>query len=104
MKRLLPDIDPAELKERLAKGEHLNLLDVREQLEYFTYNIGGQLVPLGNLLNGSEEADYNKDEEIIVICQRGIRSETACKQLTLAGFEKVRNLKGGLIAYRRIND
>lgn len=102
MKRLLNDITAAELKQRLENKESVALLDVREQLEYFTYNIGGDNVPLGNLLKGIDDLDYNKEEEIVVICQRGIRSETACKQLALAGFTKVRNLSGGLLAYRRI--
>jgi len=102
MKRLLNDITAAELKQRIENKESIALLDVREQLEYFTYNIGGDNLPLGNLLKGIDDLDYNKEEEIVVICQRGIRSETACKQLTLAGFTKVRNLSGGLLAYRRI--
>ncbi|WP_207531632.1 rhodanese-like domain-containing protein [Desertivirga arenae] len=102
MERQLSDIAPAELKERLQQGEDLKLLDVREQLEYFTYNIGGDNLPLGNLLRDIDDLEYSRDEEIVVICQRGIRSETACKQLSLAGFTKVRNLTGGLLAYRRI--
>lgn len=104
MERLLSDINVTELKERLDRGEALNILDVREQLEYYTYNVGGKLLPLGALLSGDEDCPFDRSDEIIVVCQRGIRSETACRQLVLAGFGKVRNLAGGLLAYRRISE
>jgi rhodanese-related sulfurtransferase len=104
MERLLSDINVDELKLRLNEGEQLNILDVREVLEYHTYNVGGKLLPLGALLSGTEECPFDKTDEIIVVCQRGIRSETACRQLVQTGFEKVRNLAGGLLAYRRISE
>ena len=104
MKTQLSDITATELKEKLAKGEEIRLLDVREPIEFHTYNIGGQNLPLGTLSNTLDDLTYNKEEEIIVICQRGIRSETARRILAAAGYSKVYNLTGGLLAYRRITE
>jgi rhodanese-related sulfurtransferase len=104
MKHPLSDISAAELKEKLGKGEDIHLLDVREQLEFHTYNIGGQNLPLGNLSRSLEDLDYNKDDEIVVICQRGLRSETGRRILAAAGYTRVYNLEGGLLAYRRITE
>lgn len=103
MEHPLNDISAAELKERITTDK-LQILDVREQLEYFTYNIGGQNLPLGDLPERIKSFGYNKDEEIVVICQRGIRSETARRILAASGFTNVRNLTGGLLAYRKITE
>lgn len=97
------DISAEELKEKLSKGTPLHLIDVREQLEYHTFNIGGQNIPLGALPASLEDLDYETDGEIVVICQRGIRSETARRLLVSAGYKNVKNLTGGLLAYRRVS-
>ncbi len=104
MKTPLNDISAAELMVKLANGENVHLLDVREPIEFHTYNIGGQNLPLGILSNSLDDLAYNKEEEIVVICQRGIRSETGRRILAAAGYSKVYNLTGGLLAYRRITE
>ncbi|MBC8052792.1 MAG: rhodanese-like domain-containing protein [Sphingobacteriaceae bacterium] len=96
------DISAAELKEKLSESNSLYLIDVREELEFHTFNIGGENIPLGTLSKGLGELEYNKNDEIVVICQRGIRSETARRLLVSAGYKNVKNLSGGLLAYRRI--
>lgn len=96
------DITATELKEKIIQGIPVHLLDVREQLEYHTFNIGGENIPLGLLSQTLHNLNYPKEEEIVVICQRGIRSETACRLLFSAGFKNVKNLTGGLLAYRRV--
>ncbi len=98
------DISAIELKEKIVSNEHIYLIDVREELEYHTYNIGGQNIPIGKLPQLIEDLDLEKSDEIIVICQRGIRSTTAQKILETAGFTNIRNLQGGIQAYRRINN
>jgi adenylyltransferase/sulfurtransferase len=95
-------IDAKELTERLQNGEELNLLDVREELEYLTFNIGGKNLPVSRLLTALNELSYNKNDEVIVICTVGKRSETACNLLTENGYKNVRNLAGGLIALQKI--
>jgi len=95
------DITAAELKERLQQGETLNLVDVRDELEYHTFNIGGLNIPLGRLATEVNEYDWNKHDEIIVICKIGMRSKTGKLILQQNGYTNVKNLKGGLIALQK---
>ncbi|MEO8794243.1 MAG: rhodanese-like domain-containing protein [Daejeonella sp.] len=95
------NITAGELKAKLSNSESVKILDVREELEFHTFNIGGENIPLGILLREIEDLDYTKEEEIIVVCQRGLRSETARRALASHGFANVKNLSGGLLAWRR---
>lgn len=95
-------ITSKELFERLQKGENLNLLDVREEIEYHTYNIGGKNVPLSKINDNIDRLGYNKTDEIVVICKVGLRSETARAILVQNGYLQVRNLTGGLMALQKL--
>jgi rhodanese-related sulfurtransferase len=99
----LKDISAVEFIERNSESSSFTLIDVREELEYLTFNVGGENIPLGKLLREIDELDYDKEKEIIVICQRGLRSETAKRALINMGFTNVRNLIGGLLAIRKLN-
>jgi adenylyltransferase/sulfurtransferase len=95
-------ITSKELFERLQKGENLNLLDVREEIEYHTYNIGGKNVPLSKINDNVDQLGYNKTDEIVVICKVGLRSETARAILVQNGYLQARNLTGGLMAQQKL--
>jgi rhodanese-related sulfurtransferase len=95
-------INAAEFMNRVNSGEHLNLLDVREELEYLTYNIGGKNIPLSKLPVLLNELGYNKTDELIVICTVGKRSETARMLLNENGYVNARNLTGGMIALQKM--
>jgi len=95
-------INATEFTDRVQKGEIINLLDVRELIEFATYNIGGQNLPLSKLASALDELNYNKTDEIVVICKIGIRSETARALLQENGYQNVRNLAGGLIALQKL--
>lgn len=95
-------INAAELLARINNGELLNLIDVREAMEFHTYNIGGNNIPLSKLVRDIDELDYNKTDEIIVICKVGLRSKTAQTILQQNGYQNVKNLTGGLIAIQKI--
>lgn len=88
-----------ELKQRLEKGEKLNLIDVREPWEYEEKNIGARLIPLNTLPDQVEDLAPLKNEEVILHCKSGRRSANAQKFLQQQGFTKVRNLEGGIEAY-----
>jgi Rhodanese-related sulfurtransferase len=93
-------ITPEEVKERMAKGEALHLVDVREPNENAEFNIGGQLVPLGNIRNMQvDELENLKDQEVIVYCRSGNRSGQAAMILETMGFQNVKNLTGGMLAW-----
>jgi molybdopterin/thiamine biosynthesis adenylyltransferase/rhodanese-related sulfurtransferase len=93
----IPEITPVELKARLDKGDDLYILDVREPHEYQICNIGGHLIPLGELAQRAAELDSSK--EIVAHCRTGKRSADAVDFLLKAGFKKIWNLKGGILAW-----
>jgi rhodanese-related sulfurtransferase len=94
------DITVEELKERLDKGETLNLIDVREEYEFDEFNIGAQLIPLGELAERLDEIKADKNAEIILHCRSGARSGRAQAYLASEGYTNVRNLVGGMLAWQ----
>ena len=93
----IPEITPVELKARLDRGDDLYILDVREPHEYQICNLGGHLIPLGELSRRAAELDSSK--EIVAHCRSGKRSADAVDFLRKAGFKKIWNLKGGILAW-----
>lgn len=96
------DISAIEFCSRYQESNSFIIIDVREQLEFNTFNLGGNNIPLGTLIRDIEELDYSIDEEIIVICQHGLRSETARRALSQKGYKNVRNLKGGVVGIQKL--
>src|SRR3984885_5472635 len=93
----VPEMTPRELKVRLDRGDDLYVLDVREPHEYQICNIGGHLIPLGDLPRRVNELDSSR--EIVAHCRSGVRSAKAVDFLQQAGFKKVHNLAGGILAW-----
>ncbi|HXZ28371.1 MAG TPA: molybdopterin-synthase adenylyltransferase MoeB [Terriglobales bacterium] len=93
----VPEITPLELKRRLDAGEDLFILDVREPHEYQICHLHGHLIPLGDLPQRVHELDSSR--EIVAHCRSGVRSAKAVDFLRQAGFRKVKNLKGGILAW-----
>jgi len=93
----IPEITPKELKTRLDRGDDIYVLDVREPHEYQICNIHGHLIPLGELPQRVHELDSSK--EIVAHCKSGKRSAQAVEFLQKAGFKKIHNLKGGILAW-----
>jgi len=93
----VPEITPRELKARLDRGEDLFILDVREPHEYQICNLRGHLIPLGELPRRVHELDSSR--EIVAHCRSGKRSAEAVDFLRKAGFRKILNLKGGILAW-----
>tara|TARA_B100000900_G_C20435617_1_gene656849 strand:+ start:377 stop:667 length:291 start_codon:yes stop_codon:yes gene_type:complete len=93
------DIKVSELKQRLNKGENLNFFDVREPWEYSEFNIGAKLMPLTSIPDQLIKLNAIKNQEIIVHCKSGNRSNQAKIFLESKGFTKVRSLLGGIDAF-----
>jgi molybdopterin/thiamine biosynthesis adenylyltransferase/rhodanese-related sulfurtransferase len=93
----IPEITPRELKARLDRGDDLFILDVREPHEYQICNLHGHLIPLGDLPRRVNELDSSR--EIVAHCRSGKRSADAVEFLRQAGFQKLWNLKGGILAW-----
>jgi adenylyltransferase/sulfurtransferase len=93
----VPEIGAEDLKKRLDAGENLFLLDVRDEFEYETSNIGGHLIPLAELPGRINELDASR--KIIAVCKMGPRGAKAVQFLHKAGFNQVWNLTGGIHAW-----
>jgi molybdopterin/thiamine biosynthesis adenylyltransferase/rhodanese-related sulfurtransferase len=94
----VPEITPLELAERIARGDGLTLLDVREPDEWEIARIpGARLVPLGRL--GEEIPRLDPALDVVVYCRSGVRSQTAGRQIRAGGFARVHSLAGGILRY-----
>src|SRR5690349_2993431 len=92
------DIDPVEVKSKIDRGDPFVLIDVREPHEYQICRIPyARLIPLGDLPKRVNELD--SADEIVAHCKSGMRSAKAVDFLKQAGFKKVRNMKGGILAW-----
>jgi rhodanese-related sulfurtransferase len=94
-------ITAEEVQQRIAAGEQINLLDVREPHEHTEFNIGGILLPLGHVQTMQiDELEEWKDKEIICYCRSGNRSGQASLLLQTFGFTNVKNLTGGMLGWK----
>jgi molybdopterin/thiamine biosynthesis adenylyltransferase/rhodanese-related sulfurtransferase len=97
----IKEIDVSALKKWMAEGEDFQLIDVREPYEYEVANIGGELIPLGEVLQHADRIDRNK--KVVIHCRVGGRSAEAIEQLERQfGFTNLYNLKGGIEAWEHI--
>ena len=97
----VPEITVQELKDRIDQGEKPYVLDVRQPEEYEIANLGGQLIPLGELPDRLGEIEADKDAEVVVHCRSGGRSAKAVDYLRSQGYTGAKNLKGGVLAWSR---
>jgi adenylyltransferase/sulfurtransferase len=97
VKNGIPQISVKELKARRDAGEDIFLLDVREPYEYQIAQIGGKLIPQGEVPN--RLAEIPRDREIIVQCRSGARSQRIAELLQQSGYQNVVNLAGGILAW-----
>jgi len=97
----MKEITSKELHGRLAAGEDIILIDVREPYEHEEFNIGGINIPVTELPFRIEEVRQHGDQEIILYCQSGNRSMLAQKLLaTQFNIVNTLNLVGGARAWR----
>lgn len=94
-------ITVAELKARMDAGEVVHLVDVREPSEHAAFNIGGILLPVGQIMSMQTDAiDHLKDQEVIFYCRSGARSGNAAQFAETMGFSHTCNLVGGMLAWQ----
>ena len=94
----MKEISVQELKEKLDSGEDFQLIDVREDFEYETSNLGGKHIPLGGILIEADQVE--KDKPVVLMCRSGKRSSVALYQLEQQGYTNLYNLKGGILAWQ----
>lgn len=87
-----------ELNEMIKNQEDFQLVDVREEHEFEAANMGGELIPLGEVPNRYDE--ISKDKKVIIHCRSGMRSANAINYLETAhGYSNLYNLTGGIMAW-----
>ncbi|UHA74076.1 rhodanese-like domain-containing protein [Paenibacillus sp. 481] len=99
----IAQMDVATLKQRLQRGEALNLIDVREHDEVVHGMItGAKHIPMGEIPDRLDEIE--RTEEIIFICRGGVRSERVCEYLQHVNIAGAVNLTGGMIAWAELEN
>jgi sulfur-carrier protein adenylyltransferase/sulfurtransferase len=96
--QIMKEITVEELKAMQDEGKDFQLIDVREPNEFAFANLGGELIPLGEVLDNADK--FSRDKMVVVHCRSGARSGKAIEQLEQEhGFDNLYNLKGGILAY-----
>jgi rhodanese-related sulfurtransferase len=91
-----------QLKARLDAGEKLHVIDVREDIERADFNIGGTHFPLGRIQSMEiDDIEDLKEEEVIIYCRSGNRSQQACLMLEHMGFKNTVNVSGGMLDWEQ---
>ena len=97
----MKNISVEELKQKMDRGEKINLIDCREAHEYEEANLGGLLLPLGKIQTMQvDEIENLKDEEVIIYCRSGRRSMMACMMLDQMEFTNTFNVTGGILEWQ----
>lgn len=97
-KKLINEISVQQLAEKIDLGD-IWILDVREDYEYEISNLNGHLIPLNKVLNQMHQIP--RDQEVVVMCKMGGRSQRAIELLQQEGYDNLINLKGGITAWQK---
>lgn len=98
--KAMKEITVQELKEKMDSGADFQLVDVREPHEFDICNLGGELIPQGEIPSSVDK--ISKDKQVIIHCRSGARSGNMVQWLEKNhGFSNLYNLKGGILAWAR---
>jgi len=94
----MKEVTVIELKKMMDEEEDFQLIDVREEHEVDIASIGGELIPMGDVLGNLEK--ISRDKKVIIYCRSGNRSGVIAQALEKQhGFTNIYNLKGGILAW-----
>ena len=94
----MQQITASELREWMSSGRDFMLIDIREDWEHQAFNIGGSLIPMGEIM--THLTVIPKDKEVVLYCEKGIRSVITIQRLESLGYSNLINLSGGMKAWR----
>jgi rhodanese-related sulfurtransferase len=97
-KNRMKQISPPELKKKIDREADILLIDIREDWERDAFNIGGLHIPMADI--PARLSEIPKDKEVVLYCEKGIRSTIAIQRLETLGFENLVNLSGGMSAWK----
>jgi len=96
----IKEITVVEFKKMKDTNEDFQLIDVREAHEVEIASIGGELIPMGTIMENIDK--ISKTKKVIIHCRSGARSGSVVQALeSQYGFTNLYNLKGGLLAYAK---
>jgi adenylyltransferase/sulfurtransferase len=96
----LTSIDAHTLREKLQNDEDILLVDVREPWEHDAFNIGGLLIPMGDIFKNI--AFIPRDKPVIFYCEKGIRSALVIQRLQQKfNYTNLINLSAGMAGWRK---
>jgi rhodanese-related sulfurtransferase len=94
----MQEITVQQLKSMMDAKEDFQLIDVREEYERDICEIGGELIPMGEVNDNADK--ISRDKKVVVHCRSGKRSASVIQMLEQAhGFKNLYNLKGGILAW-----
>ncbi len=91
-------LTPNELKAWIDGSRDFLLIDVRENWEHEAFNIGGTHIPMSEMMSRINEVP--KDKEVVMYCEKGIRTVIIIQRLEASGFHNIANLSGGMKAWK----
>lgn len=94
----MQQVEPEELRIWIKENRDFLLLDIREDFERELFHIGGQHIPLGELMSRVRELPSGKP--VVLYCEKGIRSAIAIQRLEALGYDQLFNLAGGMKAWK----
>jgi rhodanese-related sulfurtransferase len=93
----MKEVTVTELKQLIDNKNDFQLIDVREPHEAEIAEIGGLLIPMGQVMDNLNK--IAKDKQVVIHCRSGARSGAICQALEKEGYNNVYNLKGGILAW-----
>jgi rhodanese-related sulfurtransferase len=93
----MKEVTVTELKQLIDNKNDFQLIDVREQHEVEIAQIGGEHIPMGQVMENLDK--IAKDKQVVIHCRSGARSGAICQALEKEGYNNVYNLKGGILAW-----
>ena len=93
----MKEITVSELKGLKDNNADFQLIDVREEHELEICQIGGEHIPMGDVMDNLDK--ISRDKQVVIHCRSGARSGAICNALESQGYNNVYNLKGGIIAW-----
>lgn len=92
-------ISATDFKKKLESKNPPQILDIRTDEEFEEFNFGGTHIYFDELLNNLQPIEFLKNKSAIIICYTGLQSEIARTILAKKGFDKLKNLEGGIESY-----
>src|SRR6478735_1631322 len=96
----MKEVSVHDLKKMIDEQANFQLIDVREPYEHENANVGGEVIPLGTIVD--ESARISREVPVVIYCRSGARSAAAVRELeSRFGFSNIHNLKGGILAWSK---